>query len=99
MYPFYVLGISEETTDQEVKEQYEKLIRRYPQDKDPKSFGLIQEAYDAIATEKQRIKTQLFYAGKSDELLSGEVFSHFRSLAKKRPSRIGLQQFLADNAK
>ncbi|MBU1431523.1 DnaJ domain-containing protein, partial [Myxococcota bacterium] len=61
MYPFFVLGVNEKSTQKEIDDQYHALIKNFPPDRSPEYFRLIKEAYDAIKDPIDRIKESIFY--------------------------------------
>lgn len=72
MYPFYILGVGELATDDEVEARYAALLLRHPPDRDPERFRVVREAYEALRTPALRREARLFYLGGqrpfSDEL-------------------------------
>ena len=54
MNPFLVLDIGLDTTDAEVRAAYQALLRRFPPEQRPREFQLIQEAYQALRTDRER---------------------------------------------
>lgn len=61
MYPFFVLDVPHDATDEQVKEQYLKLIKKYSPDRSPEKFSAISRAYEAVKDEQVRIETRLCY--------------------------------------
>ncbi len=53
--PLSVLGLTEPTTDEQVKKAYLTLIRQYSPERDPERFQQIRSAYEAASTEKRRL--------------------------------------------
>jgi curved DNA-binding protein CbpA len=55
-YPYSELGFATENVDDaDVRRAYLDLVRRFPPEKRPDDFQRIHAAYEAIATERQRI--------------------------------------------
>jgi hypothetical protein len=61
MDPFYVLGVPEDATDEEVEARYQALLRRHAPDRDPEGFRVLRRAYEALRTPRGRIEARLFY--------------------------------------
>ena len=61
MYPFFVLDVPEDASDEQIKKQYLALIKKYSPDRAPEKFSAIRRAYEAIKNEQARIETRLFY--------------------------------------
>jgi len=61
MYPFFVLDLPHDCTDQDVEDRYHALLLRFPPDVAPDQFTLIRAAYEALRDERQRLSTRLFY--------------------------------------
>ncbi len=65
MYPFFVLDVPLDATDEQVQARYDELVHRYPPDRFPKRFQAVRDAYERLRTETERIDTFLFYYDKS----------------------------------
>jgi len=61
VYPFYVLDLEEDATDELVEARYQQLLRRHPPDRDPEAFRVLRRAYEALRTERGRQEARLFY--------------------------------------
>lgn len=85
MYPFYVLDVSEDTTDAEVEARYHTLVRLHPPDADPTAFQLVRGAYEALRTAEQRQLARLFYFDRSGRSLTSELPAW---LERKKPTRM-----------
>lgn len=80
MYPFYVLDVPEETTDEVVEARYHALLRLHPPDRDPVGFGILRAAYEALKTPSARRRARLFYFD-----------AHGRALSEALPAWLGAQ--------
>jgi len=60
--PFEILGVSDNTTDEEIKKAYLQKIRQYSPEQNPEQFQLIRTAFEAVKTQPQRLKYQLFHS-------------------------------------
>jgi curved DNA-binding protein CbpA len=60
--PFQILGISEQATDEEVRQAYLKMLKRYPPDKEPSEFERIRDAYEQVKDPRKRIHLTLLTA-------------------------------------
>ena len=56
MSPYHALGIDFDTTDEEVREAYLRLVREHPPERDPEHFRFIQQAYGEIRLEVDRLR-------------------------------------------
>ena len=65
MYPFFVLDLPHEATDENVKDRYLELVKRYPPDTHPKQFAAVRQAYEAVRHQRGRLETRLFYFDKA----------------------------------
>lgn len=61
MYPFTVLGIPEDATDADVRAAWRQLVTRYPPDRAPETFTLVQQAVDALRGTHERRQARLFH--------------------------------------
>lgn len=57
---FEILEVSEDATDDAIKQAYLQKVKQYPPEQAPEQFQLIRTAYEAIKTKSLRIKYQLF---------------------------------------
>ena len=46
--PFRVLGVTEHATEQEVRERYLTLVKKYPPESEPEKFREIHAAFQAV---------------------------------------------------
>lgn len=58
--PFEILNIPEDADDRQVKKAYLEAVRRYPPEQKPQQFKRIRQAYEQIATMKDRLSYMLF---------------------------------------
>ena len=54
MNPFLVLNLPLGATDADVRAAYQSLLRRFPPERRPEKFQIIQEAYQSLRTERER---------------------------------------------
>lgn len=59
--PFDILGVSDDATDEAIKKAYLQKVRQYPPERAPEQFQKIRTAFEAIQTQHQRLKYQLFH--------------------------------------
>lgn len=59
--PFDILGVEEDATDEVIKKAYLRKVRQYPPERAPEQFQNIRAAFEAIQTQHQRLKYQLFH--------------------------------------
>ena len=67
MDPFLVLDVGLDATDAEVRAAYQALLRRFPPEQRPSQFQLIQEAYQALRTERERWRWRLLHLDASND--------------------------------
>ncbi len=58
--PFRVLGVGPEAGDEEIREKYHALLRRFPPEREPASFERIQKAYQKVRDVRSRLRFLLF---------------------------------------
>jgi len=61
MYPFFLLKLPLEATDDDVDRRYHELIQQYPPDRDPEQFPLICQAHESLKDQRARLRARLFY--------------------------------------
>jgi curved DNA-binding protein CbpA len=61
MNPFVVLDLPPDCTDEQVRDAYHRLLRQYPPETFPVEFQAIQEAANALKTERDRWRVHLFH--------------------------------------
>ena len=57
MDPFAVLNLPVECTDKQVREAYQRLLRKFPPETHPRQFQAINAAYIALREERTRWQT------------------------------------------
>ncbi len=61
MFMYYrTLGVSQDATDAQIREQYLSLVRQYTPEKHPEQFRDISDAYERIKDRRRRIHNRLF---------------------------------------
>lgn len=70
MYPFSVFDLPDSATDAQIKARYEVLVSRFPPDRCPREFQLIEAAYGKLRTARERIVTRTAYQGKGLQAFS-----------------------------
>ncbi|MFU8805371.1 MAG: DnaJ domain-containing protein [Bradymonadaceae bacterium] len=73
MYPFHVLGLDYQTTDDEVRRRYDELVIRHTPERDPAMFRLVQQAYEALRDEEARMATRLFWFDRHGRTLAEDL--------------------------
>ena len=64
--PFVVLGLSSESTPEEIRDRYLSLVRKFPPAVDPDRFELVREAYEAVSIPRNRVEAELFAAARCE---------------------------------
>ena len=76
--PYKILGISKESSLNDIKKAYFTLIKEYSPEKNPEAFKKIRQAYDRLRSEKRKEETDflLFEEGSaaSDFQKGREIF-------------------------
>lgn len=70
LFPYILLGVTRESTDEEIKSAYQEKISIYSPDRHPEHFKKIRDVYENIKTEENRVKYELFH---KDELLPSDL--------------------------
>jgi curved DNA-binding protein CbpA len=65
---YIVLGVTLESTDEEIRNRYLELVRKHTPEKYPAQFQQITEAYEAIKTRRNRLESRLFYSQQDQDL-------------------------------
>jgi curved DNA-binding protein CbpA len=89
---YLTLKISFPATDQEVRQAYLDLVKRFSPERHPKAFARITEAYEALKDETVRIHTQL--KGFADINYPEEEILLLGRLKKLYGSQIGLRDLI-----
>lgn len=63
--PYEILEVAEDAGDEAIKKAYLRKVREFPPEQQ-EAFQRIREAYEYIATDKQRRQYRLFYRGQPD---------------------------------
>jgi curved DNA-binding protein CbpA len=83
MNPFEILGIPFDADDAAVRSAYLELVRRYPPERAPEKFKVINAAYQTLKDEKSRLHYHLFNRDSEIRSPLEALFVHF-SLAEER---------------
>ncbi len=60
MFIYYqILGLDENAKDQEIRNRYLELVRKFTPEQHPESFMRITKAYEAIKDRRSRIKSKV----------------------------------------
>ena len=78
MNPFLVLDVPVSASDAEVRAAYQALLRRFSPEHRPRQFQQIQEAYQALRSERERWHWRLLHleSGDGGPLEALENFAH-----------------------
>jgi curved DNA-binding protein CbpA len=85
MNPFLVLDVPPEATDEQVRASYQKLLRRHPPEQHPERFQMIQEAYQALRTQRDRKGWWLFHMNESEPGVAETVEAFARIPGRTKP--------------
>lgn len=90
---YLILGLSQSTSDVEIRKRYLQLVKENPPGKNPERFRKITVAYEALKDRRTRIGTQIY-----GELAYGDYETALLDLTRVRPPerrRPGLKEILA----
>lgn len=60
MNPFDILGVSENSSPEEIREAYFLLVKQHPPDRDPVEFQKIRTAYELANNLEERLRSKFF---------------------------------------
>ncbi len=60
MDPYILLNLNDDADDALVKAAYLTAVHAHPPERDPEMFEAVRAAYEQIASQRQRLKHQLF---------------------------------------
>jgi DnaJ-class molecular chaperone len=72
--PFSTLGVDDTADDNEIRQAYLSLVRRYPPEQNPERFQYIHNAYESIKNGRARHEYVLF-SMKTEYRSPGEVLA------------------------
>jgi curved DNA-binding protein CbpA len=58
---YLILGLTPGATDQEIKNRFLDLVKKYPPEKEARMFRQINGAYEALKDHRRRIKAKMFH--------------------------------------
>jgi curved DNA-binding protein CbpA len=92
--PFAVLGVADTAADDDaIKKAYLQRVREYPPERNPERFQAIRAAYEAVKTQRDRLRHRLFQQETSD--LAGLVAAALQPGLARRLSESQLRQALS----
>ncbi len=65
---YHTLGLSPDSTEEELRKRYLELVRRYPPEKHPERFSKIHEAYEKLKNPLESINDMLFSMASDDSI-------------------------------
>lgn len=87
---FLTMGLPTDATDEQIREKYLELVREHTPENSPVEFRRINEAYEAIKSNRKRIAGHLF-----GQYMPGNEEQALRSMADTRKverRRVGLKE-------
>lgn len=91
--PYLVLGLSPQSSQEEIRQRYLELVRESPPSRAPERFQRIAAAYEALKDERTRVESAIFGAlHYSDFETALWDLVRARSSQRRRP---GLRDLLA----
>lgn len=94
--PYEILGVEPDAGDEAIKNAYLAKVREHPPERDGDGFRRIRLAYEAIATEKQRLRQRLFQRDRPE--LAALLTTALRPGRPQRPEPAALLAALAECA-
>ena len=94
---FLTLGLSEDASDERIREAYLTMVKKHTPEKDPERFQQINRAYEAIKDKRGRVRTKIFSFTEIGDYEAGLM-----ELANARPvrrRRAGLDELIEANEK
>lgn len=98
MNPFLVFDLPITCTDDQVRDRYHELIRRYPPEGNPERFQLIQEAAAVLRTEAARQRWLWLNIAPAAENPAAAVEAFARLPGRSRPPGLAALQALLRSA-
>lgn len=90
--PYQVLGVARDADDAAVRAAYLRAVQLSPPDRDAERFAALRRAFEALATHRSRLATDLF--GKEPPTLEGILYLLESGLAPRRPDTATLLRVL-----
>lgn len=70
LYPFAVLDLPHDATDEEVAARYRELVHAFPPEQAPAEFQAIRAAYEALKDRRVRLRTRLTWFDRTGRALA-----------------------------
>jgi len=94
VYPFFILDLEHHTTDEQVAERYQQLLRHFPPETAPDEFSVIRNAYEAVRSRRGRVRTRIFYFDKIGQVSVQNYLPWIQKRPRKRFNPEQLSQIL-----
>jgi curved DNA-binding protein CbpA len=95
MLTYYLsLDLLLDASNEEIRNKYIELVKKYTPEKNPERFQKITEAYEAIKDERSRIRSKIFIALDAKNY-EDALFALARAKVLKR-RRVGLQELIQE---
>jgi len=100
MLKYYItLGVSEDSSDEEIRKKYLQLVNVYTPEKFPAEFEKITRAYEAVKTEDKRIHLKIFAYFESASFFEDEIRELANAKAFEVNKKIKLKDIIDDSKK
>jgi len=66
--PHQVLGVNSDAREEDIRQRYLELVRRFPPDREPEQFARIRAAYDALRDPVENLSNRLFSLTAADTI-------------------------------
>ncbi len=87
---YMVLRVPFPATDEQVRQAYLEMVKRFPPERYPEEFARISEAYEALKDETSRIRTSIDSGVRGATTNIEEEIVLLGRLTKLRGARLGL---------
>ncbi len=94
---YLILDVPTDSSDEQIRDSYLNLVKKYTPEKDPARFRKITEAYEALKDERSRVRQKMFGA-----MMAKDYEKALLSLADAREvkrRRVGLKELFGTETK
>ena len=82
---FLTLGLSENASDERIREAYIAMVKKHPPERDPERFQKINKAYEAIKDKRKRVRTKIFSFAEHGDYEAGLLeFANAKPIRRRR---------------
>ncbi len=66
--PYEILGLTQDSSDEAIRQRYLELVRQYSPEHHPEKFAAIRSAYESMRDLDTRLRHRLFHAGRKESV-------------------------------